>query len=123
MAKLSGARQSLGRWGEQLAAQYLQGQGYEILDRNVRTDFGELDLVARLAEIMVFVEVKTRTTSEYGMPEESITRQKAAHLLNSGRAYLLMHNITEVDWRIDLIAVIKLEGQPPVLRHIENAIH
>jgi len=123
MAKLTGNRHELGRWGERTAERYLGELGYEILDRNVRTSYGELDLVARFGEVMVFVEVKTRTTTEFGSPEEAITHQKATHLLQSAQAYLVTKNLPEMDWRIDIVTVYKARGQPPVITHIENAIH
>lgn len=123
MAKLTENRQAIGRWGENTAASYLHGRGYEILDRNVRTSYGELDLVARIDNVLVFVEVKTRRTTAYGLPEESITKRKASHILQSAQAYILSNNLPEIDWRIDLITIFKYKEQKPVITHIENAIH
>ncbi len=123
MAKLTGNRQITGRWGENVAASYLQGQGYEILDRNVRTAYGELDLITRKGDVLVFVEVKTRRTLAYGLPEEAITQKKATHLLQSAQAYILSNNLPDIDWRVDLVSIYKTEDPKPDITHVENAIH
>lgn len=115
-------RQALGGWGEELAAAYLQERGYTILERNVRTRYGELDLVARQAEVVVFVEVKTRISLEYGMPEESITAKKRKHLLTAARAYLQVHPHLYGDWRVDVIAIYRSPSGPPQIEHFENAV-
>lgn len=117
------SRQTLGRWGESLAAEYLTRRGYTILDRNARTDYGEIDIVARQAEVAVFVEVKTRTSTAYGYPEESITPKKRAHLIASAQAYLQAHPELETDWRIDVIAIHRPHpGCTPNITHFENAV-
>jgi putative endonuclease len=132
---MSAQRQALGRWGERQAAAYLQAQGYAILAHNARTAYGEIDLVARLetdaqtsagkppAPLVVFVEVKTRSSRAYGLPEEAITAQKQAHMLASAQAYLQEHPELVGDWRIDVIAVQRYSGgQAPQITHFENAI-
>ncbi len=128
--------QSLGRWGEQVAAAYLEAQGYTILERNFRTPYGEIDLVAQhppsayaghasQAElpVTVFVEVKTRTSSSFGLPEESVTAEKRAHLLASVEAYRQAHPDHSMDWRVDVIAIRRNPGGiDPELIHFENAL-
>jgi putative endonuclease len=116
------SRQSLGRWGEELAAQFLVKKGYSIIDRNVRTTYGEIDLVASQGQTTVFVEVKTRTTTSFGLPEESITTRKRAHILDSAQAYIQEHNKLGSDWRVDVIAIRKFPHQKPEVTHFENAI-
>ena len=76
-------KQELGCWGEEQATQYLQQNGYEIIARNVRTPYGEIDVVARKDERMVFVEVKTRSTASFGFPEEAVTEEKIVHMIES----------------------------------------
>ncbi len=129
-------RQSLGRWGEQVAAAYLEAQGYAILERNFRTPYGEIDLVAQhqpsasdeptsQAEFLVtvFVEVKTRTSSSFGLPEESVTAEKRTHLLASVEAYRQAHPDLSMDWRVDVIAIRRKPGEvEPELIHFENAL-
>ena len=116
-------RQNLGRWGETLAADYLSRRGYILLERNARTPYGELDLVMRQGEGLVFVEVKTRASRAYGLPEESITPRKQEHLLNAARAYLQSHTELGGDWRVDVIAIRRMPGAPPEVVHFENVLH
>jgi putative endonuclease len=116
-------RQNLGKWGEALAADHLRRQGYVLLERNARTPYGELDLVMRQGEAIVFVEVKTRASRAYGLPEESITPRKQEHLLNAARAYLQSHAELSGDWRVDVIAIRKMPDHPPEVVHFENVLH
>lgn len=128
-------RQSLGSWGENLAADFLLGQGYTILERNARTPYGELDLVTwqeasaggarpgARGRVVVFVEVKTRRSFAFGFPEEAITPRKRMHLLAAAQAYLQAHPELEGDWRVDVIAIQRLRGQQkPMITHFENAV-
>ncbi len=116
-------RQAVGRWGEDVAAAYLAGKGYEILARNLRTPYGELDLITRQGEALVFVEVKTRTSRTFGFPEEAVTAAKQRHLLESAQSYLQENPEWEGEWRIDVIAIERLDPrQPPEITHFENAI-
>lgn len=117
------ARVQLGRKGEELAAQKLTALGYEILAHNYRTREGEADIVARLGSQWVFVEVRTRRGMQFGTPEESITPRKRQHLLAAAQAYLAEHNLQNVDWRIDVVAVeISAQGQLLRIDVIENAV-
>lgn len=117
------SRQSIGRWGENLAAEHLKLNGYEVLGVNVRTPCGEIDLVARIQGVTVFVEVKTRRSDDFGMPEEAITPQKREHLLNAAHTYLQLHPELDGDWRVDVIAIRRLPGEThPQITWYENAI-
>jgi len=113
--------QQIGRWGEGIAAEYLQARGYFLVDRNVRTPHGEIDLILRLGEITVFAEVKTRTSTRYGYPEEAITPRKQQHMLESAAYYAQEHGIDH--WQIDALAV---EGRPnggqPKITHFEDVL-
>jgi putative endonuclease len=115
-------RQNLARWGEALAAETLTRQGYQVIARNVRTPHGELDLVTRQASTTVFVEVKTRASTSFGLPEEAVTRTKQAHLLASAQHYLQNHPTLDGDWRIDVIAIRRLPDQPPEIVHFKSVI-
>jgi putative endonuclease len=128
---MTASRQALGRWGEGLAADYLARRGYAILERNARTPYGEIDLVARQVEdcpggpveLTVFVEVKTRTSPAFGLPEESVTARKRAHLLAAAQSYLQQHPHLENNWRIDVIAILRpRDNRPPQITHFENAV-
>lgn len=115
-------RRQLGSLGEDIAARYLMRKGDILLARNVRTEHGELDLVTRRGTRIVFTEVKTRRTVRYGPPEESVTPAKQGHLIASAQAFLETVPHFEGDWQIDVIAIRVVPGQPPLIRHIENAV-
>jgi putative endonuclease len=118
----SGRKNRLGRWGEQQAGKFLQQKGYKILDRNVRTPYGEIDLIAQRAGVLVFVEVKTRSSRSFGNPEEAVTVSKLTHMIESAESYLLEHPDLEKDWQLDVIAIRKSSGQQPEIIHFENVI-
>lgn len=116
------SRRELGQWGENIAAEYLNKIGYQIIDRNVHTKYGEIDLVACHDECMVFVEVKTRSSTTFGLPEDAITEQKKIHLIDSAEAYFQLHPEFVGDWRIDVIAIQRYrQDQEPEIIHFENA--
>lgn len=110
----------LGKKGEDLTAAHLQGLGYRILGRNLRTSEGEIDLLAEDGEWLVFVEVRTRRGREFGTPQESITASKKERLIRVAEAYLEEHP-QDSPWRIDIIA-IELGGGQPRIEHFPNAI-
>ncbi len=119
----SDPRRRLGQWGEKVAALHLEAQGLAILERNWRCRDGEIDLVARDGETVVFIEVKTRRGRDFGAPEEALTSHKAAKLMQLGQQYMADCELDDVDWRIDLVAV-ELDGNGKLLRcdHIPNAV-
>jgi len=112
--------QSIGKWGEQAAADWLQERHYEIIARNIRTPHGEIDIIAQQSEITIFVEVKTRTSSSFGLPEESVSLRKQEHMIAAAEHYAAEHEINH--WQIDVIAVEGKPGRKPVITHFENAI-
>jgi putative endonuclease len=103
-------RQIFGAWGEAQAAAFLEKKGLKILARNYRTNKGELDLIARDGEDLVFIEVKTRKNLDFGYPEEAVTANKIGHLIEAAEAYLFEH-IEEQSWRLDVIAIQGIQGQ------------
>lgn len=122
MATMTGSRKRLGAWGEKVAADHLKASGYELVDRNWRCRQGEIDLVVRKGQELVFVEVKTRRGQQAGMPEEGLTRRKSQKLVNLAKLYLAEHDLT-ADWRIDLVAVeLDRSGKFVRCEHIPNAV-
>ncbi|MBO7495083.1 MAG: YraN family protein [Salinivirgaceae bacterium] len=110
---------NVGREGEDLAANYLIQSGYEIVTRNWRFGPKEIDIVARDGETMVFVEVKTRSTLAFELPQEAVTKKKMKNLVEAADAYMLQYNI-ELEGRFDIVGV--LNGNPPkVIEHIVGA--
>jgi len=115
-------QQEIGNFGEKIAADYLIEKGYLLLDRNYHTRYGELDLVMLEDGIVVFVEVKTRTSETFGHPEESITPSKLEHLQNAGLLWLQAHPESSDDWRIDAISILMhRNGNIQDIKHFINA--
>jgi putative endonuclease len=119
---MTAARQRLGAWGEAEAARYLEGRGCEIVARNWRTVGGELDLIVRQGEVLVFVEVKTRRSTAFGLPEAGVSWRKRQHLLLAARTYLAQEQPDfRGDWRIDVIALL-LGPDGVEIAYFENAV-
>lgn len=116
-------RTRLGRLGEELACQFLREKGYAILATNYRCPWGEIDIIARDGADLVFVEVRTRRSADYGTPQESLTPAKVRHLLATAQDYLQNHAKTEASWRIDLVCIRR--GQhpsSPLIDHLRHAV-
>jgi putative endonuclease len=117
------SRTNLGNWGEVLAHRMLQGKGYSILDTNYRCRWGEIDIVAREGDELVFVEVRTRSSSRYGVPEESVTRAKVRRLVATAQYYLQNRGGDSLSWRIDLVSVrTGPTGNSPCIDHLQHAV-
>jgi len=112
--------QQLGRKGENLAAAYLQRRGYRILARNIRTPYGEIDLIAQKGEQYIFVEVKTRTNARFGLPEEAITPRKWQHMVEAAEYWLTENTTSPPLWQIDVLAIFMPPKGKVEIRHYEN---
>ena len=114
------ARLSLGRMGEDAAAQYLRRIGMTILQRNFHTPVGEIDLVARQRRTLVFVEVKTRRSSAFGAPAEAVGRRKQLQIIRAAKWYLNDNPGTGLQPRFDVISVL-VSGSAMDIEHIPGA--
>lgn len=112
--------QSIGKWGEDTVTAYLVERGYEIVARNARTPYGEIDIVTKQADITIFIEVKTLTSSKNFFPEQNVTARKRAHMLACAEHYAAEKGIDH--WQIDVIAVEGKVGLEPKITHFDNAI-
>lgn len=112
-------RQELGREGEDFATDYLQKQGYEIIDRNFECKQGEIDIIAKEKNEYVFIEVKTRQNFHYGMPCESVNERKQKHIWNATRYYIYSHKLEDQYIRIDVIEIYKRKNRF-YLHHIKQ---
>ncbi|NBS41256.1 YraN family protein [bacterium] len=112
-------RRAFGDAGETLAASFLARAGFSILDRQVRTPFGEIDLVCEDGDELVFAEVKTRQSDEFGYPEEAITPAKFRHMVASAEAFLAARGWENRLWRIDVLAIRVLSGADPEIVHLK----
>ncbi len=108
-----------GKKGEQLAAQYLVANSYEILENNYRFGKGEIDIICRKEDVLIFVEVKTRKTNAWGYPEMAVTKKKARLMMRTAFAYM---EKVQHDWeiRFDIIA-ITMNKQAEDIKHFEDA--
>ncbi|WP_345502150.1 YraN family protein [Pedococcus ginsenosidimutans] len=111
-------RRALGAYGEQLAARYLQDQGMAVIDRNWRCARGEIDLVARDGDCLVFCEVKTRRTSRFGSAVEAVDGRKAVRLRALAAAWLQVHDVRAQRVRIDVIGILRPGAGPARLCHL-----
>lgn len=115
-------RMERGRKGELLARQFLENKGWQILNANWRCRFGEIDLVAVDNDCLVFVEVRTRTSTRFGTPAESVDWRKQRKLRQVASAFLTSYSVCMSHIRFDMISVRMDEnGTAPVLEHIQNA--
>jgi len=112
-----------GKRGEILACEFLGKNGYEIVEKNYRCPEGEIDIVARQRDTLVFIEVRTKTSRTYGTPEESITPVKAARLKTLAARYGQDHRDLPETWRIDVVAIeMNRNGRASRIEIIENAV-
>jgi putative endonuclease len=110
-----GRNQLLGAKGEDLVAEFLIAQGYQIIDRNWRIKEGEIDLIARNKHgEITFIEVKTRSNENYGHPLEAINKDKAHRLQKLALAWLVLNNCFGADYAIDCASVLILNGRTEI---------
>lgn len=114
------ARQRFGKSGEDLAVDELERRGYAISARRYRTKHGEIDIIARDDETIVFVEVKARTTAEFGTAAEAVTRSKQRRLVSMSRDYLARSGLRDVPCRFDVVAIDGV-GESAVITVYPNA--
>jgi putative endonuclease len=111
-----------GARGEKLACQFLRGRGYKILYRNFRDRTGgEIDIVCRDGDTLVFVEVKTRADEDFGRPVEAVDRQKQLRVSKGGLAWLRMLDNPDIVFRFDVVEVLLPDEGAPQLELIQDA--
>lgn len=110
----------LGAEGEEIAIKLLENQGYKILQKNFRCKIGEIDIVALEGKTLVFVEVKTRWTKEFGLPEEAITPWKIRKIARAGDYFQLLNPGLPKLLRIDAVCLDLSDGLPGTARIIKN---
>ena len=120
-------RTKLGDWGEARAAEFLRGTGLRIIETNYRCRWGEVDIVAQDRDELVFVEVRTKRSANFGTPEESLSAAKMRRLTYTCQDYLQKQiqdgAESPSDWRIDLVSVYAGKGfAPKRISHLENVV-
>lgn len=114
-------KQTLGDRAEEAAVNFLRKTGFKILDRNFQSSrYGEIDIVARDKKQLVFIEVKSKSSEDFGLPEEEFTSFKKAHLRRAIQNYFWVKSLETDNWRVDLVAVdfSKDINQPEIRHHI-----
>lgn len=114
-------RKAKGAMGEEAAALFLENLGYRIIERNWRCRSGEIDLIAKQEHILVFIEVRSRSSSKYGTPAESVTARKIAQVRQTAAVYLHMNGIGEAPIRFDLISAQLTDEKAVVTDHLIGA--
>lgn len=97
--------QKVGQFGENLACEYLIKKGYKIIQKNVKISFQEIDIIAKLEKLIVFVEVKTRTSNIYGEADETVYEKKTENLKKAIEKYVFINNLNPELTRLDLVAI------------------
>jgi putative endonuclease len=116
-------RRALGADGESRVVLFLRSLGYEIVEQNARTRWGELDIVAKDGGELVFVEVKSRRTGGTSAPIESLTPQKVRRLVRLAQAYVSAQPEPDPPWRIDVVTLlVRADGSIEELTHIPSAV-
>lgn len=113
------AHNELGKWGEALAAEFVEKQGYEILERDWKSGHHDLDIIARDEDTLVIIEVKTRRNRLFGDPEESIDYKKRLSLQSAINHYVKSHRI-KIPVRFDVISIVGMIGSTPEIDHIKD---
>lgn len=120
---MSNHNKSLGNKGEDIASEFLQKENYQILERNWRNSYQEIDLIALDKKTLVFVEVKTRITSKYGYPESAITKNKQRQLFKAAEVYLNKCKNEFSDLRFDVISILLSEKSEEKVQHFKDAFY
>lgn len=107
--------------GEKLATQYLENEGYTILEHNYRFDRAEVDIVAHNGNEIIFVEVKLRTSLNYGYPEDAVTEEKKKQILKAAEAWLYERKMDGSPARFDVISILSKSDTEFKIKHFENA--
>jgi putative endonuclease len=118
-------KQITGKYGENIAWEHLKQKGYQVIDRNYRCPFGEIDIIMRDNTQLVFVEVKTRNEKwlEYGLPEQAVDFKKRKRLSRLAKYYLNRHqDLDKTDYRFDIVSVlVNQQGKAISVTHISEA--
>lgn len=114
-------RQQLGKKGEELAVNYLRSKGYKILQQRYRTTQGEIDIIAVYEQVLVFIEVKTRTSTAYGSPAEAVDYRKQNKIRQVALAFIQDGNHKYREFRFDVVSILQNHQAEWQLEHIKNA--
>ncbi len=114
-------KQEVGSAGEELAVQFLRKNGCKILHRNYRTRWGEIDVIAQCGKVIIFVEVKTRSTADFAQPWEAVGFRKRKHLKTAARIYIQEYPSSGCEFRFDVLSITLKESCEPGIEWIQQA--
>lgn len=114
-------RHIIGKFGEAQVEKYLLKKNYTILNKNFRCNRGEIDIIALDKKQIVFIEVKSRTNTKYGLPSESVTKQKLKHIYKTAEYYLYLNKLEKENTRIDVIELY-IENEKFIINHIKQVM-
>jgi putative endonuclease len=117
--KMVNERKKLGNRGEKIAAKFLRKQGYRIIEKNYHSRLGEIDIVAKENESIVFVEVKTRCSTDFGLPEEALSYDKRRRLSKLALGYLAHRRIKDTNCRFDVVSILMDTNKVRKVNHIK----
>ncbi|MEW6097452.1 MAG: YraN family protein [bacterium] len=120
---MSKQRIELGKQGEALALKYLKKHRYKILEQNYKSQFGEIDIIAKNKDVLAFIEVKTRKSTEFGLPQDSVDMRKQRQIAKVALDYLAKMNIQDTDCRFDVVAITCLPDKKPKIELIKDAFY
>lgn len=112
---------NIGKEGEKTAEIFLKRKGFRIIETNFSCNFGEIDIIAKRKDVMHFIEVKTRSSRNYGSPIEAVTPYKVRHIVKTVQFYILIKQLEGMEVSLDVIEIEVVEGRK-YINHIENAI-
>ena len=115
------AKDALGAYGEEVAVTHLTQLGMVVIERNWRCSRGELDVIAREGDTLVFCEVKTRSSTAYGVPAEAVDEVKATRIRRLATTWIAARGIHAATVRFDVVSVVRPAGQPAEIRHLRGA--
>lgn len=118
---MSEARLALGRWGEDEAVHYLRRRGMKIIEQNYRAQVGEVDIIARDKKYLVFVEVKTRRSQQFGTPQEAVGARKQRQIIRTAQWYLSENRSGKLQPRFDVVAVMPGVDGEAQIEHLVDA--
>lgn len=114
-------QKTLGQFGEDCAAKFLEAKGYTIIARNFRIRSAEIDIIARAGDVIVFVEVKARSNIRHGLPAEAVTLRKQQKIITAAGVFLQDENFSDCACRFDVVEIFFNNERVEEINHIENA--
>jgi len=111
---LPAEKKEIGQRGEEMAVSFLKGLNYQILERNYRCKLGEVDIIARDNDTLVFIEVRTRSSLDFGLPQESINRRKRHQISKVALEFMLRKKMKNIPARFDVVAISLEPGKEKV---------